>query len=87
MGEKMSKIKGIIIPVDWDEKGNVVAVALSTHDEKEYMINRTGKGDELRALIREEVEVLGQVGQKGGRRMITVQEYSLKKVLDQMAFS
>ena len=87
MGEKMSKIKGIIIPVEWDEKGNVVAVALSTHDEKEYMINRNSKGDELRALIREEVEVLGQVGQKAGRRMITVQEYSLKKVLDQMVFS
>ena len=52
-------IRGIIIPADWDEKGNVFAVALSTYDEVEYLIENNEKGKELEAFIREEVEMRG----------------------------
>ena len=35
--------RGVIIPVEWDENGNVVAIAISTHGEEEYVIEEEGK--------------------------------------------
>ena len=36
--------RGVIITVEWDENGNVVAIGISTHDEDEYIIEDVGKG-------------------------------------------
>ena len=73
-------IRGIVIPADWDEKGNVVAVAVSTYDEVEYLINieRHKKGEELLSLIRKEVEISGLVREDEGSKIITVKKYRLK---------
>jgi hypothetical protein len=35
---KMICIEGIIIPTNWDKKGNVVNLAIATRDEEEYLI-------------------------------------------------
>ena len=71
-------IRGIVIPVDWDEKGKVIAAAISTHDEDEYLIERIYKGQELLDLLRREVEVRGLVREKENKK-IRVQEYSIGK--------
>ena len=71
--------RGIIVPIDWDEHGNVVAVAISTHGEDEYVIENQEKGKELKALITQEVEVIGEVRKKDGKRIIKVTEYKVKK--------
>lgn len=76
----MVTIRGIVIPVDWDEEGNIVAIAVSTHDEEEYLICGQDKGEELRAHIREEVEISGVLRKKKRKKTITVIDYSLKKV-------
>ena len=73
-------IRGIIIPIDWDEKGNVAAIAVSTHDEKEYLICGQEKGEELRAHIREEVEISGVLKKEKEKKTIIVIDYSSKKV-------
>ena len=72
-------IKGLVIPVDWDEKGKVIAAAISTHDEDEYLIERIYKGQELLDLLRREVEVRGLVREKENKKKIRVQEYSIGK--------
>ena len=36
----MVAIQGIIVPADWDENGNVTAVAVSTYDDEEYLIDK-----------------------------------------------
>ena len=71
--------RGIIVPIDWDEHGNVIAVAISTHGEDEYVIENQEKGKELKALITQEVEVIGEVRKKDGKRIIKVTEYKVKK--------
>jgi hypothetical protein len=38
-----TKIRGVVVPMAWDERGNVVAIALSTHDEDEYAIDKEGR--------------------------------------------
>ena len=37
-------IEGVIIPANWDNKGNVVDLAVATRDEEEYLI--TDKDEE-----------------------------------------
>jgi hypothetical protein len=71
--------RGVIIPVEWDENGNVEAIAISTHGEDEYVIEDEGKGEELKALIRQEVEVFGEVRGRGAKRFIKVTKYKVRK--------
>jgi hypothetical protein len=77
-GNNPVTIRGIVIPVDWDEKGNVVAVAVSTYDEVEYLIENHEKEKELKAFIREEVEVSGILTEEKNRLIIKIKEYRLK---------
>lgn len=80
MGDKLITIRGIVIPVDWDEKGSVVALAISTPDEDEYFIDRDHhKGKELLHLIQEELEVSGVVREEEDKKILTIQKYILKK--------
>ena len=67
----------MIIPTDWDEHGNVVALAISSNDEKEYMVDKKGKGRELLGLIRKEVEVRGVITEEDQKKTIRVSKYSL----------
>ena len=80
-GTDLITIRGIIIPADWDEKGNVVAVAISTYDEVEYLIENHEKEKELKAFIREEVEVSGILKEEKNRLIIKGEEYRLKPSL------
>jgi hypothetical protein len=65
-------IRGIVLPIDWDHKGNVAAMAVSTYDEDEYLVEKDEKGVALEAFIRKEVEVVGVVREADGRQIITV---------------
>ena len=71
--------RGVIIPVEWDENGNVVAIGISTHGEDEYVIEDEGEGEALKALIRQEVEVFGEVRRREGEKFIKVTKYKVRK--------
>ncbi len=77
--DKLTTVRGIVIPVDWDEEGNMLAAAVSGSDEQEYMIEQDEKGEELLEFIRHEVEVDGVVRKAiKGRKTVTVKSYRLK---------
>jgi len=77
--DKLTTVRGIVIPVDWDEEGNAFAVAISSPDEQEYVIEQDEKGKELLEFIRHEIEVDGVVRKAiKGRKTITVRSYRLK---------
>ena len=44
IGIVMITVKGILIPVNWDQKGNVVSVAIATDEEKEYLVADPSEG-------------------------------------------
>jgi len=75
---KMIRIRGIVIPVEWDEEGNVVSVAVSAHDEDEYLIDGQGRGEEFKALMRREVEIRGELREERKKKIVTVKEYNLR---------
>jgi len=77
--KKPITIRGIVIPVDWDEKGKVVAVGISARDEQEYLVDKDHKGQELLHCIQEEVEVRGIPRESKDKKAIAVQAYILTK--------
>ncbi|MBN1833749.1 MAG: hypothetical protein JW896_16725 [Deltaproteobacteria bacterium] len=73
------KIQGLIVPVSWDEEGNPLSVAVSTFDEKEYIVQKDIKGNQLFGLLREQVEVRGEVRIRDGVKTIKVKKFVLIK--------
>jgi len=75
--KRMPKIEGLIIPSNWDEKGNIKAVSLHTSDEKEYRVEYGGVGQELLAHIHHKVEAIGKISERlDGHQYISVHSYS-----------
>ena len=72
-------IEGIIIPANWDEKGNVVDLAIATSDEKEYLITDKDQVARLKPLLRQEVEIRGILRTNKGRKIIQVKRFSKPK--------
>ena len=78
-GDELTTIRGIVIPVDWDEDGNVLATAISSQDEHEYFVELDKKGKKMLGLIRRGIEVSGVVRKIiKGRKTIAVKSYRLK---------
>jgi hypothetical protein len=76
MAEKLITIRGIVIPVGWDEKGEVIDAAIFTNDEDEYIIQKDLKGKELLDLIHKELEVSGFVKKVDKKKIIVVKTYA-----------
>lgn len=82
MAEKLITITGIVIPVGWDEAGQVTAVAISTADEKEYLLDAAGADLALSDMIRQEIKVRGTLREEGGKKTIVAREVRLKSAWD-----
>jgi len=77
---RSATLTGIVIPADWNDDQEVVAVALATPDEKEYRIDANRKGRELMDHLQHQVEVSGPLSEdEKGRRFITVRRYIVKR--------
>ena len=68
-------VEGIIIPANWDNKGNVVDLAIATRDEKEYLITDKDQVARLKPLLRQEVEIMGILQTLGGKSIIQVKKF------------
>ena len=79
----MLKIRGVVVPRTWDESGRVVDITILTHDEDEYHVRNEGRGKELKAHIRENVEVLGTVTPQEGTKVIQVKKFKLRRAFEE----
>jgi hypothetical protein len=52
-------IRGIVIPVAWNEKGDVISVAIVTYNEGKYLVENNVKGQQLFSLLRKRVVIDG----------------------------
>jgi len=74
----LTTVRGLVIPVDWDDKGNVTATAISTHLEEEYLVDQDAWGEALLAFLRQRVKVSGSVVlKKDGKKVIKVKKYEV----------
>jgi hypothetical protein len=73
-GEKRKiRVRGIVIPVEWDAEGNAIKAVISAVNEEEYLIEDNKNSGQFLGLIRQEVDVRGMVREEAGRRIITVE--------------
>ena len=63
-------IRGIFVPVDWDQNGNATRVALMAAHEEEYLIERFRNKEKLLGLIRREAALRGLVGEEAGQNFL-----------------
>ncbi len=57
----MERIKGIVVPADWDSNGNVISLSIATGNEQEYLIENHRQIANLWTLLRQEVVVIGSI--------------------------
>jgi hypothetical protein len=70
------RIKGVLLPVKWDDNGSVQDIALYANDENEYIIVKNIKSKEMVKMLRQQVELYGMVQFKNGKNIILVEKYS-----------
>lgn len=72
---QQTTVRGLILPVDWDEKGNVTRVAIMAAKEEEYLVEENAGWGRLLDLIQREVEVRGVMREEASQKIIMVEDY------------
>ena len=70
----MERIRGIVVPTDWDGNGNVISLAIASRDEQEYLIGNHQQIANLWHLLRREVVAVGSIKSGKERKIIYVSE-------------
>jgi len=78
----MEKIKGIVVPTDWDSNGNVISLSIATCGEQEYIIENHRQVANLWALIRQEVVAMGSIKCRKEHKIIKVAKISAVEMCD-----
>ena len=75
----MVYLRGIIVPVKWDENGNVAGFGIETFDENFYLIDGIEEVARLKRLLREEVELGGDIQVISSKKIISIKEIRILK--------
>jgi hypothetical protein len=75
--EEPITIHGILVPVSWNVSGEIVCVAVSTFDEKEYRIAGYDTAGQWRDYLNREVSIQGRPFLNGVEQWITVHSFRL----------
>jgi len=76
-------LQGIIIPVEWDDNGNAIAIAISTHGEEEFHVCNDEMGNKLFEFLQDSVTVKGQISEAEGKKLLKINE--MKKCILNMS--
>jgi hypothetical protein len=84
VGEKLRKMKGIIIPMEWDSDGKVVGIGISSDSEEEYLIDKKSAFfKDLMKLVQQPVVASGTVKTElRGNKVLHVDNYRLSQMSD-----
>lgn len=75
MEERTIIVRGILMPADWDDQGEVVGIALATNEEKEFIIE--GRIRDMAPHVRKEVEMRGVVKKRHGADVLFVTDFRI----------
>ena len=75
-GVARGAIKGLIIPEQWKNDGEIVGVTIQTRQEEIFHVAHNDTGQELLAFVQQEVEAVGKIDERvNGTTLITVKSY------------
>ena len=72
-------IHGIVIPDGWDEKGNVISLAIATYLEEKYLVADNITGRKLMFLLKKRVAVDGVIKEEDTVKTIYVKTVRIDK--------
>jgi uncharacterized membrane protein YcgQ (UPF0703/DUF1980 family) len=79
---KEETIVGYVVPSEWDNEDNVVAISISTEDD-DYLVEMNKLGEELFDFLDEDVEVTGLVREdRDGTKRIQITTYEVLEDVD-----
>ena len=78
--DKQITIRGLIVPSEWDDRGNVISISVSSFNEDEYLIEEDNVSEKIHNHIRETVEASGFVREEGGVKRIKIKSFRVKKL-------
>lgn len=70
-------IRGILIPTAWNERGDVVAVAIATYNEEKYLVSNDEMVPSLLSLLRKRVVVNGIVNRQSTDRIVDIKDIKM----------
>lgn len=70
-------IRGILIPTAWNERGDVVAVAIATYNEEKYLVSNDEMVPNLLSLLRKRVVVDGIVNRQNTDRIVDIKDIKM----------
>ena len=68
-------ISGIVIPVAWNEEGDVISVAIATYNEGKYFVENNVKGQQLFSLLRKRVVIDGVLVTRDKMKTIEIESF------------
>ena len=68
-------IRGIVIPVAWDETGMAKTLAIATYGEERYIVDESPLVGKLKAFLRQKVSANGDVRKSGKDWRITITSF------------
>ena len=77
---KQITIRGLIVPSEWDDTGNVISISISTFNEDEYLVDKDSISKKLLSYMREGVEASGFVREEEGMKRIKIKRYRIKNM-------
>lgn len=72
---EITTIRGIVIPVAWNEKGDVISVAIATYNEGKYLVEDNIKNRQLLSLLRKRVVVNGVLAKHDTIKVIEIDDF------------
>jgi hypothetical protein len=72
------KLKGLIVPAQWDKGGRITGIAISCFDEEEYQVLMDEIGGGLMNFLHRSVQIVGEYTTRKKTKTIKVKEFSLK---------
>jgi hypothetical protein len=69
-------VRGIVIPVKWDDDGNALSAVIMSTDEKVYSVEDDEKAKDLLNFLQQEITVTGSVRKSDkGSYLIKIADY------------
>jgi hypothetical protein len=72
-------IHGIVIPDGWDEKGEVISLAIATYLEEKYLVADNTGGRRLMSLLKKRVAVDGVIKEEDTIKIIDVKRVRIDR--------
>ena len=78
--DDQTDLRGLVVPAQWNKNGEIVGIAISSYDEKDYPVLMDKVGRRLMVFMHQEVSVMGRIIMKDNREVIIIKEFDRNSI-------